>query len=272
MRYRGTHRRMTDVAVASHVAREAATAAMRGINGPRPVATAGRAGYATVARTRGVYAQGEGKYFDFELAAVAVTASTDWTGTEKDPDVVPVVSINTLFAPTVGSQINQRIARHVFVNAIRIKGDITVPIKANQTASNAATTVRLILFQDMQTNSAQAQGEQVMRDPTTDTAPTCIQAFMSLANLGRFKILKEKWLTLSDPNFSWDGTNLEMNGLRRPWKMNVKFNKPVDVHFNAVSGGTIADIVDHSWHILAIASSISLAPTIGYTGRVYYKE
>lgn len=227
-----------------------------------------RAGTYTVARTRGVVGQTERKYYTSSRVDSAIAASTDWTGTEMDPP-----SINTLFIPGQDAGDTGRIGRKVDVLAIKIRGHISCAAQLNQTAADAQGKVRLILFQDMQTNAAQAQGEQLMDGSaaiTGSTAAGCINTFQNLANFGRFRVLKDKTFSLSQPNMVWDGTNIEQGGITKPFKMNVKFKKPVRVSFNSTGGGTIADIVDNSFHMLAITSIIDTAPKVFYVCRVVF--
>lgn len=227
-----------------------------------------RRGFSSVARTRGAQVQGEMKYFDTLLNAVAIPASTDWTATELDP-----TTYLTLFAPIVGAGVDQRIGKSVKVLKIRIRGTIDVPPQVNQVAGDYASNVRIILHQDMQTNSAQAQGEQVMTPPATAAALLAVNSFQNINNFGRFRVLKDKMFTLQNPATSWDGTNLEQQGISRCFKFNVKFKFPVVVRFNATNGGTIADIVDNSFHLLAtVGANANLVPVLTYYSRVYYKE
>lgn len=228
-----------------------------------------RTGYSTVARTRGVYSRGEMKYFDTERSATALTAAAAWAGTEFPPNVGTPTS---LCIPTVGAAINQRIGRAVHVYKIKVRGQINIPNLANQTAGLSAANVRLLLVQDMQTNGAQAQGEDIMTAPTGATAILAVDTYQSLANFGRFRVLKDKTIMLQNPNAAYDGTNIEVFGLQKPFKFNIRFKRPVCVRFNATNGGTIADIVDNSWCIYANCSNIGLAPTISYAARVCYKE
>jgi len=227
----------------------------------------------TVPRTRGVFSQaGENKYFDTELAKTAIPASADWAGTELDPDTVPVASINTLFAPVKGNGINNRIGRTVKVKKIRFRGYLVADKQANQSASDNAGAVRIMLVQDTQTNATQMSGEDCMQDPTTNSAEISINSFQSLANLGRFKILRDKKFNYQPPQASFDGTNIEQYGQGRLFKWNIKFNKPVLVHFNETNGGTIADIVDNSFHILATCTSTDAAYELAYQTRIVYCE
>ncbi len=144
--------------------------------------------------------------------------------------------------------------------------------QVDQTVPDAGVTIRMAIVQDMQTNATQAQGEQVYAAPTTASAFNAVAAYQSLDTLGRFKILKDVYFTMQNPNISWDGTNLEQQGLVRSFAHTVSFKRPVVVNFNATNGGTIADIVDNSFHVLATASNVDLVPTIVYQARVCYKD
>lgn len=226
-----------------------------------------RRGYSSVARTRGAAVTGEMKYFDSERTSVAITASTDWTASEYDP-----ATLNTLFVPVVGAGVNQRIGKAVKVIKIKIKGLINIPAQTNQSAADVADVVRIALVQDCQTNAAQCQGEQVFTPPTSATAFQALCAFQNVDNFGRFKVLKDKLIRLPQPIIAFDGTNIEQVGIEIPFKFTYKPRVPIVVRFNATNGGTVADIVDNSWHILASATGVTCAQTIIYNCRTCYKE
>ncbi len=226
-----------------------------------------RPGYRTVARTRGWAASpGEIKYFDSTKAATALVAADDWLATEFDP-----ATLNCLFVPVKGTGINQRIGRKVTVQKIKIRGMIISAAQANQTATDASSVIRMALVHDMQTNAVQAQGEEVFAAPGTAASTNAVVSFRSLATFGRFNILKERFFTFQNPNLSYDGTNMEQNGIVKTFKLNYTFKKPLDVNFNAANGGTVADIVDNSFHLIVNASGITLAPLILYECRTSYK-
>lgn len=230
-----------------------------------------RKGYQSVARTRGAQVTGEMKYFDSELAATAIAASADWTGTEYDPGV-PTASQFTLFAPAVGAGINQRIGKSANVHTVKVKGMVHVPAQANQTGADVSSVVRIALVHDTQTNAAQAQGEQIFTDPTTNENQIALCSFQQVNNFGRFKVIKDKLLQMRMPMMSWDGTNIEQQGFSIPFKFTVQYKKPIVVRFNATNGGTVADIVDNSWHIIANTDNATLVPAISYQARVCFKE
>ncbi len=226
----------------------------------------------TVARTRGVYGQGEMKYFDTERSSTAIPAAADWTGTEFPPNVG---TPTTLCNPVQGAGIDNRIGREIVVYKIKIRGQITVGPQTAQSAGDSASVIRMFLCQDEQTNATQAQGEQIMTDPATATAVQAVSTYQSLANFGRFRVARDKFFVIQNPNASNDtgatGGGIQQ-GLARTFKFNLKFPKGLRVRFNAINGGTIADIVDNSWCVYANCSSTTLAPAITYNSRVCYKE
>lgn len=207
----------------------------------------------------------EKKYFDSEKGETAITnGSTTWAGGEYDP-----ATANTLFFPQTGDDINNREGRKVHVTGINIRGVILVPAQTNQTVADAASSVRIILVQDQQTNGNQLNAEDVINSGAA-TSSTAIHMFTNPASFGRFRILKDKTFTLQNPTTSFDGTNIEQSGLERLFHLKVNFKKPVVVHYNATNGGTVADVIDNSFHIIATTSATGLVPTLVYKCRTSF--
>lgn len=117
-------------------------------------------------------------------------------------------------------------------------------------------------------------GAQLMATPVTATAPVAMDCFQNLANFGRFRVLKDKTYALQDPNMAGEvaAANVVSQGLVRAFKFTAKFKKGLEIHFNATNGGTIADIVDNSFHFVVNSNSTNLAATMSYVSRVCYKE
>jgi len=228
----------------------------------------GRKGYRTVARTRGPFSGGEMKYSDSFKTMTAVAESTNWTATELDPGTA-----NCLFSPVQGNDINNREGRKVHVYKIKIRGLIQRVTDTTQTAVSDDPAVRVMLVQDCQTNGVQMQGEELMQTSEASTAIT-FTGFQNLANLGRFKVLKDKTYypvaNVAANNAS--ATTISQASGNIPFKMTVVFKEPVMVRFNATDGGTVADIIDNSWHIIAQRSGTSGSCLLGYTCRVCFKE
>ena len=237
-----------------------------------------RAGYTSVARTRGAAVVGEMKYFDCDRTPNALVAcTTTWpAGTLQDPGTTinlgaaAVPTPGCLFAPTVGSALNQRIGRSVLVRKIKVTGTLAIPAQAGDATLDEAMKIRLVLVQDTQTNAASMTAAQLFNDASAATTAIC--SYQNPNNFGRFRVLKDKILTIQDPNMVGAAGAANINGKIVNFKMNVNFKTPVKVQFNATNGGTVADIVDNSFHIICAASNISYAPTISYYSRVAYKE
>lgn len=240
-----------------------------------------RIGYGSVARARGAAVTGEMKYFDCELVSLALAAcTTTWVaGTITDPQATinlgdaAVGSPLCLFAPKVSAALNGRIGRKVKMMKVRVSGLINVPIQAAQSAADLGCMIRICLVLDTQTNATQMTGAQLFND-TTQGGNATVNSMQNPNNFGRFRILKEKRFVLTNANLAGSPTagDLVQSGLIRNWKMSCKFKVPVPVNFNATNGGTVADIIDNSLHIITGTNSISYAPTISYYSRVCFKE
>lgn len=207
----------------------------------------------------------ERKYFDSQCTISIPATTTNFASAEADP-----TTLNTLFAPTQGDDFNQRTGRKVQVLSIKIMGHINVSAQADQTAADNSSLIRLLLVQDKQTNATQLNSEDVL---TSGDGSLAVNYFQNPAFFGRFRVLKDKRIVIGNPSMSFDGTNIEQAGLIRPFKMSIKFRKPVVVHYNSTNGGTVADIVDNSFHVLAgtnNAGAGTLTPQLNYKVRTTF--
>lgn len=212
---------------------------------------------------------GEMKYFDSERSAASIDAvTTTWgANTIRDP-----TTLNTLCCPQVGAAVNQRIGREIKVHKIKIQGYVNVPSQSAQNNGDNSSAVRFILVQDMQTNATQMTSAQLLTDQAG--ADTTIHAFQNINNFGRFRVLKDKKITISDMTLTGSPTtgDVVQSGFKRNFKINHVFKDPVPVRFNGTNGGTIADIIDNSFHFIIGTDQVALAPTVSYVCRVCYKE
>lgn len=206
----------------------------------------------------------ERKYFDADRTSTAITSSAaDWTGQEYDP-----ATLNTLFCPVQGTAFNERVGRKVYVKSLRIKGTFSIAAQANQTAGDNANVLRWLCYIDRQTNGTQAQGEDVL---SSGAGSNAVDMFQNAANFGRFRILTDRKIIMENQAISFDGTNIEQQGISKPFFYAKTFNPPMVVHFNATNGGTVADIVDNSFHIIAnctIANNVFIV----YKSRVCFVD
>lgn len=241
---------------------------------------AARAGYTSVARSRGAAVTGEMKYFDTESGTISIAATTTtWVaGTMADPTTTinlgaaAVANPNNLCSPTVGAALNQRVGRKITIHKIKIHGTLAVAPQAAQAAADAACKLRLVLVQDCQTNATQMTGAQLFND--AGNAIDTLNSFQNPNNFGRFRVLKDKMMCVSNLNLAGSPTagDTIQAGWKGQFKFAINFKKPIVVHFNATNGGTVADIVDNSFHILAAADNTSYTPQLFYYARVCYKD
>lgn len=202
----------------------------------------------------------ERKYYDTNLASTAFAAAgATFAGMELDP-----ATANTLFSPVQGDDYNNRQGRKVHVLAIKIRGMITYPVSDNQVAALVTPHLRILLVQDKQTNAAQLNSEDVIQ--------TNMMGFQNPAFFGRFRVIKDKIVNFTDPMRSYDGTNIQQSGDQRFFKMKVKFAKPIIVHYNSTNGGTVADVIDNSFHLIGGSSDTGLAPSIAYRVRTTFVD
>lgn len=243
-------------------------------------AASSRKGYGSVARSRGAAVTGEMKYFDTECARRAITVvGANWpAGTMADPDTTinlgsaAVATPLCLFDPTVGAGLNQRVGRQVKVLKLKVHGYVSADYQTAAANPDESANVRLLLVQDMQTNAAQMTGAALMQDGATGYGT--INTFQNPNNFGRFRVLKDKRFFMSNQNISGNGVanQIDQSAFKIPFKFNINFKVPITVHFNATNGGTVADIVDHSFHVVCGADTVAQVPLLTYYTRVCFKE
>lgn len=216
-----------------------------------------------VPRTPGGQITAENHYFDTErtITTIPFSAST-WSGAALDPNTTAMLC---LFAPVIGDDIFNRMGRKIFVKKIRINATVKMPPETAQTAGNDGINIRIILFQDMQTNATQATGDLVIASGAANDA---INMFQSAINFGRFKVWKDKKIVMKPPDYSGLTTAFVSQGISRMFKLNIKPN--CWVNYNATNGGTVADVVDNSFHIIALRDSNSVLSTLEYKVRTVF--
>lgn len=222
----------------------------------------------------------EMKYFDcdYNTTGIQICTTTWQAGTMSDPlttinlGSAAIANPLCLCAPTVGAALNQRVGRKIMIYKVKVHGTITVAQQAAQAVADAATRMRLVLVIDHQTNAAQMTGAQLFNDATA--AVTTLKSFQNPNNFGRFRVLKDKMFSIQNLNLAGSPTagDLVQASAGINFKFTVNFKKPIEVHFNATNGGTVADIVDNSIHMVAACDTNTYAPALQYYSRVCYKD
>jgi len=223
----------------------------------------------------------ETKYFDTSFSnPIAVAA--DWTGTEvpcfsyvkSDGTTVDAYTDSSLIPSAIGSGYGQVNGSKYNLRKLRIKGAI-LPIAASDQADVVpATTVRLILVQDLQPNGTQAQGEDLFIDMGTSTQNNSNFLSMGSGSGGRFKIWKDKIFLLNPAVAATDAANTASN-IRNgaSFKFNLNFKKPIQVNLKANSAvPTTASLSNCNFFLLAHQGAGNCIPLLSGCARAYYND
>lgn len=212
-------------------------------------------------RTPGGQITADNHYFDSDRTSTALLSNAaSWTASEYDP-----VTLNCLFCPIQGDDIIHRTGRKIFVKKIRIDGMIAMPPKSAQVAADENDIIRIVVYQDKQTNATQSQGEDLLSSGAGSSA-----TFMSqnLANLGRFKVWYDKYLLMESPPIAGISGSVVQGAQLRRFKITIK---PMCwVNYNSTNGGTIADVIDNSFHLIANKSDNQILANISYKCRTVF--
>lgn len=230
----------------------------------RPTRVHGRSRYVGSARAAALNVRTGGllgldkKYVDQERTAV--TLANAWAGSEID-----VVASGCLCPCVQGSGEHEREGTKTCVKSIMVNGFITRDQLSDQDDCRDGTVVCVALVMDTQTNGVQLNGEDVY----VNTAPY-VPPRRVLANATRFKVLKRKIIRLQDTSAFTDGANTaSLGGQVIPFSFFVKLNE--QVNFVAGAGaGSVADMKDVSFHLIAMSSHTVATDRISWNSRVRF--
>lgn len=197
-------------------------------------------------RRTGGFAGLEVKFYDSQVDPTALTA--DWATSNIDP-----TDEQCLNALTQGTDEDQRIGRKATFKSVMIKGEIRLLNRDGvATLEGGRNTVRIILVLDTQTNGAGMLGSAVMNGAPGNVQPE--NAYRNLENSKRFKILADKTITLRYQGIGGDGTTIDIQGETKTFSIFKSLN--LDTNYSASQDPPdIADIVDNSLHLIAVADS-----------------
>jgi len=216
-----------------------------------------------MSRTPGGQITADNHYFDTERTSTAIPQSAvSWAGTELDPNTTAMMC---LFAPSQGDDIANRQGRKIFVKKIRISGVLNVPVQTAQAAADPEQNIRIIVYKDKQTNGAQAQGEELIESGAGSDA---IHMYQNLKNLGRFEVMYDKYFVMTQRYLTGLTGAYVQAGQTKNFKISLKPN--CVVNYNATNGGTVADVIDNSFHLIALTDNNTMGCTITYKVRTVF--
>jgi len=216
-----------------------------------------------IQRTPGGQITAENRYFDTERTSTAIAQSAvSWAGSELDPNTSAMLC---LFAPTQGDDIANRQSRRIFVKKIRISGVLIVPPQTAQAAADPEQNIRIIVYKDKQTNGAQSQGEDLIESGAGSDA---VHMYQNLKNLGRFEVLYDKYFVMSQRYLTGLTGAYVQSGQTKNFKISLKPN--CVVNYNALNGGTVADVIDNSFHLIALTDNNTMGCAMTYKVRTVF--
>ncbi len=178
---------------------------------------------------------GEQKFHDLDIDDAIVAAA----GAIAEDSAVVIAQGNTE---------SQRIGRKLTIRRIHWKYDISMPQAANAADPPAGDIVRIILYQDKQTNKATAAITDVLESAD-------YQSFYNLANTGRFRILMDRSHATVQQLAQTDGTNTAAYALT---PKNYTFNKvcaiPIE-YDNSSTDGAITSQTSNNIGVITISRS-----------------
>lgn len=200
----------------------------------------------------------EYKYYDTARANMNMVSTT--AGAELDP----AANDSCFNAIALGDGESNRDGRKCVVKSIQIRGMLHASGVADAADAPPGICCRLVLVQDTQTNGAQLNSEDVLRD----VAFTDCFSMRNLQYSKRFKVLWDRTLVIRPGPASTDGANTcSCNYIPTPFKVFKTLNMPVTFKGDAAD---IANIVDNSLHLIGIADVTTATPRISYQARVRF--
>lgn len=158
-------------------------------------------------------------------------------------------SITLLAIPVTGADFNARIGRKIKLRSLYIKGRIQLEVDATLAAvSVTGQQARCMIVYDLQPNGAAPSITDILN--TADPA-----SHLNLNNRDRFRILVDKEYTFDPYSSVQTATQAQLCFGRTIYNMKLYKKLNLDMVFNAVNGGTVADIASGALYMVWIGSA-----------------
>lgn len=244
-----------------------------------------RAGYAPMSfapRVVRSFSRGETKYFDCGFNVSVTTAGTTWADTEVPMDnyinasgAAAAYTDSCLIPTAQGSAYGQIEGQRYLLKKLRVRGAVIASGASDLPDVMPARFVRILLVMDMQPNGAQAQGEDIMQD-TGELQENMFSFQRTSTQTGRFRILKDKFITLNPGTAGTDGAStVSANVNSATFKFSYAPRNGVRVQVrNGNSTPTVAGTIDCNIFMLAYCYGSSTVQSVTLQGcsRAYFCE
>jgi len=204
-----------------------------------------------VAAARAFLAAPELKFFDTYLLTTDCGEAANLSDGMVSIYAGPIAN-GPLFNPGQGDGLNARNDRAVLVRSWHVKLSFQVLPIDNGSRIPQGISVFVALIQDKQTNGVQCTPADVFVNSSgSQNLLMCLQRNPHRGK--RFEVIRSEIVDCTPNDFEvLDILTPDQTANMGVWK-HLEFFMPLDVAVNFKSnGGTIADIVDNSWHIYAV--------------------
>ncbi len=209
----------------------------------------GRPGYTRIAGYYGRFAGrgAEKKFFDTTLGGTASTTAG------------AIVNASLNIVPE-GNGESDRIGRKITIHNIRMRGQLNLFASP---ASTSGTIVRVMVYQDMQTNGAAATVGDLLESANW-------RAYRNLANQSRFVVLLDKVMAISPQAATITSADvIATQNVARVFHFNKKCAIPIEFD-NSATTGVITSQRSNNIGVLYIAEAATV--TLDYICRIRYTD
>lgn len=234
----------------------------------------------------------ETKYFDTAIDTTVTWNGATWADSEVPCDFYvnssgssAAYTDSALIPSAVGSGYGQVNGNRYKLKKIRVRGSISKASASDQADAGNSVDFRLMLIMDTQPNGSQAQGEDVMAD--FGAAASNLYSFKNTSSSsGRFRILKDKFMTLDVTNSQLDNAlstgTPQGSSYTGSWAYNTKFfsfqyspRSPIQVNIKSGNATpTVAGLESCNIFLLLAGTAAGAAQAVVIRGasRAYYVD
>lgn len=209
---------------------------------------------------------GEIKFFQQEVS-VNFPENTDWSSCSIDD-----ATVKCMFAPVTGSNYYNRVGNRCHVIGISVLGVLATSFYDTVTPTGKYhCSSRILVVLNKQCNATAIASQNVI---TAGVLSNYVHDNRNFDYINQYEVLGDAYeYTVALP-FAYDGTSKTSgSGYVKSFAFNIDLTKnPIGVTFNSTNGGTVADIVDNSFHMLSNSITGSLEHQISYTSQVAYVD
>jgi len=212
----------------------------------------------------------ESKFFDSSLTGTAIGFDTGCAGGELDP-----ATILCLNGVPLGDTDSSRDGSIISQSYLHIQGTLRFVAQSDQTSGDTLPSVFLAVVLDKSTSGgsltqgAQLNSEDVYTNPS-GSATTLSNPFRRLQNITRFDVLKKRTFRCPMINMSYDGTNIEQQGVDVPFEFHIPLKGMQTRFYSSNTSGYVTGIQDNSLHLIGFSTSSTVSVQINYNARLRY--